>query len=78
MVCSERSEIMPLVQSLADYLSNGTVESVSLPTSFVAVLEKSYLLFGVSAAYEPDVDVNSFASFMIRFCKRREWRDSPC
>ena len=72
MVRSELSEIIAVVQSLAHDLSNGTVESASLPTSFVAVLKKLHLLFGVSAGYEPDEDVNSFAPFMMWCCKGRE------
>jgi hypothetical protein len=46
MVRSKLSEIIAVVQSLAHDLSNGTVESASLPTSFAAVLKNytSYLV----------------------------------
>jgi hypothetical protein len=66
LIRSELSEIIPVVQSLADDLGNGRVESSNLPASFQSTLEKSHLLFGVGAAYEPDEDIKPFAPFMVR------------
>jgi hypothetical protein len=66
LIRSELSQVMPIVQSLADDLSSGKVESSSLPTSFEAALEKSQRLFGIGVAYEPNEDVKPFAPFMVR------------